>query len=120
MVEHIDLEEESRQHMRKNLQSKYKLLNHLDRVLEWEQSGTAHPILVNFTLTNSCSHRCPLCTSRDFLDTRTLSLEKAKDIILQIKAVGAKAVGLGGGGDPTCHPHLKEVIEFIAHNGMEV
>lgn len=120
MVEHIDLEEESPLPVRQNLQSKYKLLNHLDRVLEWERSGTTYPILVNLTLTNSCSHRCPLCTSRDFLDTRTMTLEQAKDIILQLKAVGVRAMGLGGGGDPTCHPHLKEVIEFIAQNDIEV
>ncbi len=120
MVEHIDLEEEARQQVRTNLQSKYKLLNHLDRVLEWERNGTTYPILVNLTLTNSCSHRCPLCTSRDFLDTRTMTLERAKDIFLQLKALGVRAIGLGGGGDPTCHPHLKEVIEFIAQNGMEV
>ena len=113
MTEHINLEEESNQSVYTNLQSKYKLLNHLDKILEWEKKGTTYPILVNFTLTNTCSHRCPLCTSRDFLDKRTVSYEHAKDIILQLKAVGVKAIGLGGGDDPTCHPHLKEIIEFI-------
>lgn len=120
MTEHIDLEEESNQSVCKNLQSKYKLLNHLDRILEWEKSGTTYPILVNITLTNNCNHKCPLCTSRDFLDKRTLSYEQVKDIILQLKTVGVKAIGLGGGGDPTCHPNLKEVIEFIAQNDLEV
>jgi len=120
MVEHIDLEEESRSPLRQNLQSKYKLLNHLDRVLQWERSGTTYPILANMTLTNSCNHRCPLCTSRDFLDKRTMPNEKAKEIILQLKAAGIKAMGLGGGGDPTCHPQLKEIIEFVGKNGLEV
>lgn len=123
MAEHIDLQTELNQKVSvnsHNLQSKYKLLNHLDRVLELEKSGLTDPILVNFTLTNSCSHRCPLCTSRDFLDKRMVSFEEAKDIILQLKEVGVKAIGLGGGGDPTCHPHLKEIIEFIGENEMEV
>ncbi len=120
MVEHIDLQQEATQIITPNLQSKYKLLNHLDKVLEWEKKGTTYPILVNMTLTNSCSHRCPLCTSRDFLDARTMSYEQAKEIIVQLKEVDVKAMGLGGGGDPTCHPHLKEIIEFISQQGIEV
>ena len=44
----------------------------------------------------------------NFLDNRTVKYEDAKDIISQLKEVDVKAIGLGGGGDPNCHPNLEQ------------
>lgn len=120
MAQHIDIAEEQRWAPRRDVQSRYKLLNNLDRVLHWVETGEAFPILVNMTLTNRCNHHCPLCTSREYLDDRTMPTEEAKRIIAEIARLGAKAVGLGGGGDPTCHPDLAAIIAFIGSQGMEV
>jgi cyclic pyranopterin phosphate synthase len=120
MADHIDLSEELRWAPRRDIQSRYKLLNNLDRVLEWTETGSAFPILVNMTLTNRCNHRCPLCTSKEYLDDRTMPTAEAKRIVAEVARLGAKAIGLGGGGDPTCHPDLAEMISFIGAQGLEV
>ena len=120
MAEHLSLQEELRAAPRRDVQSRYKLLNNLERVLQWTETGFAFPILVNMTLTNRCSHRCPLCTSKAYLDDRTMPTADAKRIVAEVARLGAKAIGLGGGGDPTCHPDLAEVIDFIGEQGLEV
>ncbi|MFN8391411.1 MAG: radical SAM protein [Bdellovibrionota bacterium] len=120
MAAHIDLNEERKFSPISDVQSRYKLLNNLDRVLGWIQTGDTVPILINLTLTNRCTHKCPMCTSKDLLDDRTAPLERVKEIITELKSLGVKAFGLGGGGDPTCHPHFEEVIRFIGEQGMEV
>jgi len=102
MAQHIDLAEEIHWASRRDVQSRFKLFNNLDRVLHWVETGQSFPILVNMTLTNRCNHRCPLCTSREYLDDRTMPTDDAKRIIAEVARLGAKAIGLGGGGDPTC------------------
>jgi len=120
MADHIELSEELHWASQRDVQSRFKLFNNLDRVLRWVETGRAFPILVNMTLTNRCNHRCPLCTSREYLDDRTMPTADAKRIIAEVARLGAKAIGLGGGGDPTCHPDLAEVISYIASQGLEV
>lgn len=120
MASHIDLDEERQFKPIADVQSRYKLLNNLDRVLGWIQTGQTVPVLINLTLTNRCTHKCPMCTSKDLLDDRTAPLDRVKELITELKELGVKAFGLGGGGDPTCHPHFEEVIRFIGEQGMEV
>ena len=103
----------------KNLHSHYKLLKHLDRLISWKETGFAYPILVGFNLTNSCNNRCPACTSR-VKNSAATSFEDAKYVIGQLKEIDVKAIGLGGGGDPTCHPNLEQIIRFVKDNEMEV
>ena len=103
-----------------NLHSRYKLLNNLERVNEWLRTGDTIPVLVNFSLTNRCTHKCPMCTSKDMLDARTAPFERVKEIIVELKELGVKAMGYGGGGDPTCHPNYEEVLRFTAAQGMEI
>lgn len=120
MADHIELSEELHWASQRDVQSRFKLFNNLDRVLRWVATGQAFPILVNMTLTNQCNHRCPLCTSREYLDDRTMSATDAKRVISELAELGAKAIGFGGGGDPTCHPNLAEIICYSAERGLEV
>jgi len=104
---------------KENLYSQYKLLKHLDRLSMWKKGEIVYPILVGFNLTNICNNRCQLCTSQR-KDRTTISFEDAKDIIQQLKEVDVKSVYLAGGGDPTCHPNLEEIVRFIKDKDMEV
>lgn len=101
-----------------NFHSTYKLFKHLDKLCEWDNKGDTYPILVDIDLTNRCNQKCPLCI-RTEMDKSTIPLDKVKDIVLQLKEVGVKSFGLGGGGDPTCHPDFAEILRFINTNGMK-
>ncbi len=49
----------------------------------------------------------------------TVELDSAKDIISQLKEIKIKAIILAGGGEPSCHPNLEEIIKFIKRKGIE-
>lgn len=103
-----------------NPYSSYKLLKHPDRLKLWKQ-GSPSPILIDLDLTNRCNNKCPLCVGSLNKDNTFIPLEKAKEIILQLKEVGAKAITFGSStGDPTCHPNLAELIRFVKSKGIEV
>ncbi len=98
--------------------SHHKLLKHLDRVVQWDRTGFVYPILVNFNLSNACNNRCPQCSTR-YEDNSIVPVDRAYSLIDEFAALGVKAVGLGGGGDPTCHPDLCGIIEHIADCKLE-
>ncbi|UCD54972.1 MAG: radical SAM protein [Candidatus Omnitrophota bacterium] len=104
----------------KDLYSQNKLLQHLERLLMWKREGFAHPIFIDLDLTNRCNNRCPLCVTSQNRDQTTMPFGLAKDVISQLKSMNVKAILLVGGGDPTCHPNLGEVIRFIKRKGLEV
>jgi len=101
-----------------NIQSQFKLLKHIDKVNKWLNTGSVYPILANFNITNKCNNKCPLCTSTK-KNEATVTYKKAQQVILQLKEVGVKAFGLGGGGDPACNPDFNKIIKFIHSNNME-
>ncbi|GAF96183.1 unnamed protein product, partial [marine sediment metagenome] len=41
-----------------------KLINHLDRIVEFSQKGVTYPIEVDFDLTDKCNQKCPKCVTR--------------------------------------------------------
>lgn len=106
--------------MKKDQYSKHKLLKHLDRLLMFDKEGYSYPIYADLDLTNNCNNNCPLCCSAMSKDGKKIEFEKAKDIIIQLKDLGIRAITLAGGGDPTCHPNLEEIIRFIKELGIDV
>lgn len=104
---------------KKTLYSQYKLMKHLDRIDEWVDGEVSYPIMVDFDFTNSCNNRCPLCIGSKNKDDITVSLEDAKRIILELKELGVRSLGVGGAGEPTCNPNLPEILEFAKQNNIE-
>lgn len=98
----------------------HKLLQHLDRLAEWKATGDTIPVMVGLDLTNVCNHRCPGCVGSMGLDTTAIPLADLNRLIAEFAHVGVKAVSLAGGGDPTCHPNLAEVLYMIRDAGMEI
>jgi len=94
-----------------------KILKHLDRVNSWLRGENPVPITVELDMTNLCNHRCPECSGWRFQnrDTNSLSIELAKDIIRQLAGAGVRGLIFTGGGEPLCHPYIKEAVK-LAHN----
>ena len=99
--------------------SQLKLLNHLDRLQQWKQTGDTTPVQIGLDVTNVCNHRCPMCNGAEVSDHNTIPLLDVKRIVSEAAALGVKAVTLSGGGDPTCHPDIAEILYFIHEHGLE-
>lgn len=103
----------------KNPFSSYKLIKHLDRLAEFERGETVYPIHVNINISNKCNNNCPLCTTKN-KDGTTIETTRLKEVIYELGGLEVKCLGYGGGGEPTCHSDLAEIIRYSKENGMEV
>ncbi len=94
-------------------------MKHLDRLIAFEKGETVYPIHVNINVSNRCNNSCPLCTTKN-KDGKLADTKRVKEIIHELGELGVKCLGYGGGGEPTCHPDLVEIIRYSRENGMEV
>lgn len=102
----------------KDYNSNMKLLKHLERLLEWDQTGFVFPVLVAINPSDACNNRCPLCSTKN-KSTVMMSTAEVKRILKEVREVGVKAIGYGGGGEPLCQPDLEEILRFTKELGLE-
>lgn len=113
----------------------HKILAHLPMLTDYILGNNDRPpILVEIDLTNLCASACPWCAG--YLDRKwsthtlfaegesasdrlTTSVAGVKLLLEELDAMGVKAVTWTGGGDPTQHKGLQEVVEFTACLGLE-
>lgn len=99
--------------------SESKLLGHLDRLAQWRATGSTVPVMIGIDITNICNHRCPGCVGSMGQDTTTIPLADMERLIGQFAAAGVRSIQLTGGGDPSCHPHLPEILRTARAHGLE-
>lgn len=78
--------------------------------------------IVEWMITNECTHSCPYCYANAGLDKRTVrhaSYNTIVDIIQEFRRSNVETVTLLG-GDPVRHPKFNEIINLIKNNGMRV
>ena len=99
-----------------------KILKHLDRVVDWQNTGISRPITYELDMTNVCNSKCPFCFGfyDQSKDQSSLTLNEAKDIITQIKDFGGKGLTFTGGGDPLCNGASIEAVRYARTIGLDV
>jgi cyclic pyranopterin phosphate synthase len=100
-------------------QREAKLLSHFDRIVEWKTKGTTYPILVGIDPTFKCNHRCPHCSGLMGQDLSTIPLAKLDPLLKELASLGVKAINLGSGGDPSCHPDLAGILDRVYEYGLD-
>jgi len=97
-----------------------KILNHPERLAEWQSGGDKTLITVELDLTNACNNSCPKCAGW-FGDRGKESLtgDEATSYLSQAKALGAKAVTITGGGEPLLNLDVLRVIKFTRSIGLD-
>ena len=108
-------------HNDESVYSDFKLFKHTDKLAEWQKQGfTSAPVVIDLDLTDRCNNKCPLCIYHDTnTEKKFIPFEKAKEIITDAYEMGSKAITFAGGGDPTCHPKLEDLILHSKAGGME-
>lgn len=99
-----------------------KILKHLDRVYAWIKGENPPPVTVELDMTNLCNHRCPECSGWYFQNRNSDSLSPnlAEDVINQLSKAGVRGLIFTGGGEPLCHPHIKEVVMLANKLGLDI
>jgi len=68
--------------------------------------------------TNRCNANCKWCCYADVDKQVELSIEEIKEIILYFFALGTRAITFSGGGEPTVHPHIDDMLSFAKDKGI--
>ena len=88
----------------------------LERIAQNMKSNQAPsgPCYLEFHITNRCNSVCYFCNQR-FLrkDNLELSLSQLKRILADCHRRGLKMVRLSGGGEPTVHPRILEILALL-------
>jgi MoaA/NifB/PqqE/SkfB family radical SAM enzyme len=92
-----------------------KIVRH-EALGRWLDGGNPFPVTVEIDPSGACNSRCPRCAGghrRDRLPT-----SRALDLLDELAAGGTRAVTFTGGGEPTLHPDLPEMIRRATDAGL--
>ncbi len=95
--------------------------------LSQESDEILPPIHIRIKPTNHCNHRCYYCCYRDenqslgqdMKETDFIPWVKMLEIVVDLGAMGVKAVTFSGGGDPFCYPYLMETATALRVKGID-
>lgn len=100
-----------------NEYSSYKIIHHINAI---KNNNPPHAIL---DLTALCNHNCKRCISKKkelFNPNDSIKLKDMLSISDQLKELGVKAINVTGGGEPTIHPDINEILADFFKKGFEV
>jgi len=84
-----------------------------------ENSEFLPPVGVAFDLTDKCNLKCYWCNAQKFRSSNMLSFDHVKKVLNMLKGMGVKSVCYAGGGEPTLHPKLPEILDYTHSYGLE-
>lgn len=108
-----------------------KLMFHLDRLVDIQTGGKPAPVNVEIDLSNRCQMGCPFCHFAHVHSKGKLAHRKTHDtgdlmdkalalsILDQLKAAGVRSVTWSGGGEPTLHPNIAEIVTHAHELGLD-
>ncbi len=114
-----------------------KVLAHLDRLVGWQQGETPAPVTVEWDLSNRCYLGCQDCHFRHThvkgpwaskprllpMAYETTGDLADRDLVLdgltQLATAGVDAVVWSGGGEPTLHPSIAEIVRHACTQGLQ-
>ncbi len=106
-------------------------LQRLKEYIQWQKKcrGNASnrelpafsPISINLDLTSSCNFSCPFCVDSKLINSgKSLGLEEARKTIDTLHSHGLLSVILIGGGEPTLHKELEEIVRYIKSKKLQI
>lgn len=100
-----------------------KIIAHKDKLIELKNSKIVAPVCCEIDLTDGfCNNKCQHC----FFGTNNknapilIDTNRLKEILKELKEIGVKAVEFSGGGEPTTHPDIVEIIKYANHLGFDI
>lgn len=111
-----------------------KILGHLPILGQYVSGESYAPIQVEIDLTNACTSACPWCAGykeredNPFIlfgegetkaDQWETSRSKTTELLHELSGYGVKSMTWTGGGDPSVHPFLSELIQCSDSCGMD-
>jgi wyosine [tRNA(Phe)-imidazoG37] synthetase (radical SAM superfamily) len=123
-----------------NVYSPYKAAHHIDKIQQMRKGEHPVPLQVQLIISDLCNHNCSFCAYRmegytsnknfgqwdavkgmiNNNPNRMIPVEKCKEILDDCAEMGVKAMQFTGGGEPTVHPHHKELFQYTIDKGLDL
>ena len=84
------------------------------------KSNKIIPYHIQLYPTNICNLNCKFCSCANRNKKDTLSLDSIHKALISAWKLDCKAVTISGGGEPTLHPQINEIIQKITELKMKV
>lgn len=97
-----------------------KLLKHLDRLQIIQNGGRPKPVMFHMSPCNPCNLTCSFCCFANRSMSEMLTVEQMKKAVDQFAELGVSGMEFTGGGEPTLHPKLDHMIEYIHAKGIKI
>ncbi|EDO9795238.1 radical SAM protein [Campylobacter fetus] len=98
----------------------HKLHHHLDRVLEFKQTGDCAPIYMEVSPCGSCNHRCLFC-AYDYIAYPNIKLDTDNFIkfTTEVAKAGLKSMLFAGEGEPLIHNDIDKMVAHAKQCGID-
>ncbi len=111
-----------------------KILYHRNTLRVLREGGNSYPLHLHLIISDLCNLDCGGCAYRlsgyssnelfsgpngERNPVRFLSKELVRSVIDDCVTMGTKALELTGGGEPTVHPHCRELLEYAQERGLD-
>ncbi len=98
--------------------SPHKILNHFDRVQALVRGENAAPVTVEIDPSNRCNHRCDWCVSFESHTGEMLDYALFSRLIDDVHTMGVRSIVIKGGGEPTIHRRIDDMLRLVADRGL--
>lgn len=85
------------------------------------RSGLSHygPFYLEIHVTDRCNSDCYFCNQRWLkFDPKELDLSQFTQIVTRLAREDLRAIRFSGGGEPTVHPHIREMLDLVYESGL--
>lgn len=97
-----------------------KLLKHMDRLQIIQNGGRPKPVMFHMSPCNPCNLTCSFCCFANRNLKEMLTKEQMIKAVDQFAELGVLGMEFTGGGEPTLHPDLDFMIEYIHNKGIKI
>jgi MoaA/NifB/PqqE/SkfB family radical SAM enzyme len=94
-----------------------KILRHLDRLKEFQETGIIRPISLQVAPTSRCNLNCVFCSNVNRDKHEDLHIDELLTFISKLPSL--KTVEWTGGGDPTQYRFIKDAISYCHDKGLQ-
>jgi len=96
-----------------------KLLKYPERLKAISEDGLWHPINLQISPTEICNLNCSFCSVKN-RGNLSLEIDEMKNAIIDFNNLGLQSIEITGGGEPTLHPKINELIRFAYSLGLKI
>jgi len=94
----------------------WKLIQNKNAIIQ----GHINPIHIQLIPTNRCNGNCSWCSCSKVDRTLELGIKEIREIIEEFALLGAQAITITGGGEPTIHPDFMNILVACGRFGYKI